>query len=73
VLQIPRYGAAEAIGKSSGGFADARAEGRKTDFHETNGCAVRIWGQIEANVAIKTRDKTRDEGAAQEVAATFSE
>jgi hypothetical protein len=69
VLQIPRYGAAEAIGKSSGGFADARAEGREADFRETDGCAVRIWEQIEAKVAIKRRD----EGASQEVAATFSE
>jgi hypothetical protein len=69
VLQIPRYGAAEAIGKSSDGFAAAWAKGRETDFHEPEGCAVRICGQIGAKVAITTRDEV----AAQEVAATFSE
>jgi hypothetical protein len=69
VLQIPRYGATEAIGKSSDGFADARAKGREASFGEPDGCAVKICGQIGANVAIKRRD----EGAAQEVAATFPE
>jgi hypothetical protein len=69
MLQIPRYGATEAIGKSSDGFADPRAEGRETEFGGPDGCAVRICGQIGANVAIKRRD----EEAAQEVAVTFPE
>jgi hypothetical protein len=69
VLQIPRYGAAAAIGKSSYGFTDARAEGREKGCHEPDVCAVRICGQMGAKVTITTRD----EGAVQEVAATFSE
>jgi hypothetical protein len=69
VLQIPRYGAAAAIGKSSDGFADAQTEGREKDFPEPDGCAVRICGQIGAKEAITTSDEV----AAQEVAATFSE
>ena len=79
MLQIPRYGAAEAIGKSSDGFADAEAEGREIDFGEPDGCGVRICGQIGAYLEIKAvviktvTIKKGDEGAAQEVAATFPE
>jgi hypothetical protein len=74
LLQIPRYGAAEAIGKSSDGFADPGAEGRETEFGEPDGCAARICGQIGAYVEIqRVAIKRRDDGAAQEVAATFPE